>query len=112
MQNPSTIPTNNQPRIVGAVTHEISDALRSLKASEFAFEAEYYHLDWERRAELADDLRVTLDELDDPQADVIALLAEDLESEAEDFSTWDARSDAARRVRLVIRSLEKEAANA
>src|SRR5205085_5750772 len=99
MQNPSTIPTNNQPRVFGPVSPEISEALRTLKASEFRLEAEYYALDFESRFELADELRATLDDLDDAEADEIARVAADLEDEAEDFSSWDTRCDASARIR-------------
>ena len=106
MQNPSTIRRDNQPRISGAVTPEIADALHTLKASEFRLEAEYYALDFESRFELADKLRATLDELSDAEADEIARVASDLEDESEDFSTWDARTDASARIRRVMRSIE------
>jgi hypothetical protein len=108
MQNLTHIPTNNQPRISGAVTPEIAEAMRTLRAADFRLESEYHAFgDWESRIELADGLRATLDDLDERQADVIARVADDLDSELEDFSEWDTRCDAARRVRTVIRSVEK-----
>jgi hypothetical protein len=106
MQNPSTITTNNQSRVVGEVSPEVYEALRTARAFEFRLEAEFYHLDWESRLELADELRDLCDILDDEQADVIARVASDLEDESEDFSTWETRSDAASRIRRVVRSLE------
>lgn len=107
MQNPSTIRTDNQPRIVGAVTPEIADALRTLKASEFRLEAEFYALDIESRFELAEELRAMLDDLDDAQVDEVARVISDLEDiDGEDFSTWDTRTDASARIRRVVRSLE------
>lgn len=91
------------------MTPEIRDALRTLRAADFWLEAEYYHLnDWDSRLELAEELRGTLDGLTDEQADVIACVCEDLDDETEDFSEWDTRADAARRVRTVIRSITKE----
>ena len=105
MQNLTPNRTDNQPRVSGQVTPEIAEALRR---STFQLEAEYFPMDWESREELAEELRATLDDLDDAEADVIARVAEDLSDETEDFSSWDTRSDAARRVRLVIRSLEPE----
>jgi hypothetical protein len=106
MQNPSTIPTNNQPRVFGPVSPEISEALRTLKASEFRLEAEFYALDLESRLEFADELRATLDDLSDAEADEIARVASDLEDESEDFSTWETRTDASARIRRVVRSIE------
>lgn len=103
MQNLSHVSTDNQPRVIGPMSPEIAEALRR---SEFTLEAEYFPMDWESREELADDLRSMLDELDDPQADVIARGVEDLGDEGEDFSEWETRTDAARRVRCVIRSIE------
>ena len=102
MQNLTPNRTDNQPRVSGQVTPEIAEALRR---STFQLEAEYFPMDWESREELAEELRATLDELGDAEADVIARVAEDLSDESEDFSTWETRTDAARRVRLVIRSL-------
>jgi erythromycin esterase-like protein len=106
MQNLSHVPTKNQPRVFGPVSPEISEALRTLKASEFRLEAEFYALDLESRLELADELRATLDDLSDAEADEIARVASDLEDESEDFSTWETRCDASARIRRVVRSLE------
>ena len=107
MQNPSTIPTNNQPRVFGPVSPEISEALRTLKASEFRLEAEYFSLDIESRFEFAEDLRTTLDTLDDNHVDELARVIDDLEDiGGADFSSWDERCDAAARIRRVVRSLE------
>jgi erythromycin esterase-like protein len=109
MQNPSTIPTNNQPRVFGHVTPEIHEALRTLKASEFRLEAEFYSLDIESRFEFAEELRTTLDALDDNHVDELARVIDDLEDiDGADFTSWDERTDAAARIRRVIRSVEKE----
>jgi erythromycin esterase-like protein len=109
MQNPSTIRTDNQPRVFGHVTPEIHEALRTLKASEFRLEAEFYSLDIESRFEFAEDLRTTLDVLDDNHVDELARVINDLEDiDGADFSSWDERTDAAARIRRVIRSVEKE----
>jgi DNA-binding transcriptional regulator GbsR (MarR family) len=108
MQNLTHTPTNNQAKVSGAVTPEIAEALRMLRASEFRLEAEYFHLDIESRFELAADLRATLDDLDDRQADEIARVAADLEDESEDFSEWETRADASARIRRVVRSIESE----
>jgi hypothetical protein len=108
MQNPSTIHTDNQPRIVGPVSPEIAEALRTLKASEFMLEAEYYALDLESRLEFADELRATLDDLSDAEADEIARVASGLEDESEDFSRWETRCDASARIRRVVRSIESQ----
>lgn len=107
MQNPSTITPNNQPRIVGAGSPEIAEALRTLKASEFRLEAEFYALDIESRFEFAEDLRTTLDVLDDNHVDELARVIGDLEDiGGADFSSWDERTDAAARIRRVVRSIE------
>lgn len=106
MQNPNTIRRDNQPRVFGPVSPEISEALRTLKASEFRLEAEFYALDLESRLEFADELRATLDDLGDAEADEIARVASDLEDESEDFSSWDTRCDASARIRRVVRSIE------
>ncbi|MFL6283549.1 MAG: hypothetical protein ACJ74Q_10460 [Pyrinomonadaceae bacterium] len=100
--------TDNQPRIVGSVTPEIADALRTLKASEFRMEAEFYSLDIESRFEFAEELRTTLDDLADSHVDELARVIDDLEDiGGADFSSWDERTDAAARIRRVIRSVEK-----
>jgi hypothetical protein len=108
MQNLSYVPTDNQPRIVGAVSPEIREAIHTLRAADFQLESEFHPFDWESRLELADELRETLDELSDAQADEVARVAADLEDESEDFSTWDARTDASARIRRVVRSIEQE----
>jgi hypothetical protein len=103
MQNLTTIPA---PRQQSTITPEITEALKTLRSADWRLEAEYFHLDLESRFELAEELRSTLDDLDDRQADVIARVAEDLDSE--DFSEWETRCDAASRVRTVIHSIERE----
>lgn len=109
MQNPSTIHTDNQPRVFGHVTPEIADALRTLKASEFRLEAEFYSLDIEGRFEFAEELRATLDALDDNHVDELARVIDDLEDiGGADFTSWDTRTDAAARVRRVVRSIESD----
>lgn len=90
------------------VTPEIDDALKTAWHIKFRLEAEYFALDWESRLELAEELYALCDDLTDEQADVIARVASDLESDFEDFSRWETRADAASRVRTVIRSLERE----
>ena len=104
--------TTNAVTVKGNVTPEIHEALKTLRQADWRLEAEYFAFDWDARLELAEELRATLDDLDDRQADVIASVAEDLDDEAEDFSTWETRSDAASRVRTVIRSLKEKAAYA
>jgi hypothetical protein len=106
MQNPTPNAPAAQHTFNAAESPEVYEALRTARAFEFRLEAEFYHLDWESRLELADELRALTDILDDEQADVIARVASDLEDESEDFSAWATRADAARRVRQVIRSLE------
>jgi hypothetical protein len=108
MQNPTPNAPTTQHTFNAAESPEVHEALRTARAFEFRLEAEYFHMDWESRLELADELRALCDILDDEQADVIARVASDLEDESEDFSTWGTRADAARRVRLVIRSLEAQ----
>ena len=103
--NPITVPVARQHQ---PVTPEIAETLKTLRAADWRLEAEYFAFDWESRLELAEELRSTLDDLGDAQADVIARVAEDLHSELEDFSEWETRADAASRVRRVIRSLERE----
>jgi len=98
---------HRQPQIAP----DLAEALKTARAAEFRLEAEYFALDWEGRLELAEELYALCNDLDDAQADVVARVASDLESELEDFSTWETRCDAAARVRAVIRSLEKEAAH-
>jgi hypothetical protein len=93
------------------ITPEIGEALKTARQAEFRLEAEYFALDWESRLELAEELYALCADLDDAQADAIGRVAADLESELEDFSTWETRCDAAARVRAVIRSLEREAAH-
>jgi hypothetical protein len=102
----NTIPVT--PARQHSITPETRETLRTLRAAAFRLEADYFSLDWESRLELAEGLRSTLDDLDAAQADVIAHVAEDLDDEFEDFSLWETRADAARRVRLVITSIEQE----
>lgn len=102
--NPVPAARQHQP-----ITPETHAALRTLRAANFQLESEYHPFgDWESRLELAAELRATLDDLSDAQADVIACVAEDLDDEAEDFSQWETRAGAASRVRTVIRSLERK----
>ncbi|MFL6285721.1 MAG: hypothetical protein ACJ74Q_21495 [Pyrinomonadaceae bacterium] len=110
MQNLTHIHTNNQPRVFGHVTPEIAEALRTLKAADWRLEAEYFSLDIESRFEFAEELRATLDALDDNHVDELARVIGDLEDiDGEDFTSWDTRTDAAERIRRVIRSVEKGA---
>jgi erythromycin esterase-like protein len=110
MQNLSQVSTVNQPRVFGSVSPEIADALRTLKASEFRLEAEFYSLDIESRFEFAEEFRTTLDTLDDNHVDELARVIDDLEDiDGADFSSWGERTDAAARIRRVIRSVEKGA---
>ena len=102
-----TIPVT-PARQQSTITPEIHDTLKTLRAADFRLEAKYFALDWESRLELAEELRATLDDLDERQADVTGRVASNLESELEDFSAWETRAGAASRVRTVIRSLERE----
>src|SRR4051794_30448841 len=87
---------------------EVYEALRTLRASEFRLEAEFYSLDIESRFEFAEELRTTLDTLDDNHVDELARVIDDLEDiGGADFSSWDVRTDAAARIRRVVRSIEK-----
>jgi hypothetical protein len=106
MQNPSTIHTDNQPRIFGPVSPEIDDALRTAHAAEFRLENEYHIFDWEARLELAEDLRGLAEELPDELAAVASGVAEALESDAADFSDWETRCYAAGRCRVIVRGLK------
>jgi hypothetical protein len=102
---PNAPPT--QHTFSAAESPEVYEALRTLHASEFRLEAEYYHLDAEGRFELADELRATLDDLGDAQVDELARVIDDLEDlSSADFSTWDVRCDASARIRRVVRSIE------
>ncbi|MFL6282745.1 MAG: hypothetical protein ACJ74Q_06215 [Pyrinomonadaceae bacterium] len=68
---------------------EVYEALRTLRASEFRLEAEFYTLD-------------------DNHVDELARVIDDLEDiGGADFSSWDERTDVAARIRRVIRSVEK-----
>lgn len=96
------------PQNQSQITPEIHEALKTARHIDFRLEAEYFALDWESRLELADELRQLTDDLTDELTDVAVRVAEDLESEAEDFSAWETRSDAARRVRQIVRVLESE----
>jgi hypothetical protein len=78
VQNPSTDTTTAQATFSGEGTPEIREALRTLRSSEFRLEADYFHLDVESRFELAAELRATLDDLTDPQADEVARVINDL----------------------------------
>lgn len=102
--NLTHIPAASQP----ISTPEIHDALKTLRCADFRLEAEYYHLDFEAREELAAELFAACDDLTDEQADVIGRVASDLQDESEDFSAWDTRTDAAARVRTVINSIARE----
>src|SRR4051812_24999943 len=95
------VPASRQSKI----TPEIAEALKTARAAEFRLEAEYFAFDWESRLELADELRSILDELPEELADITARVADDLDSEGEDFSEWETRSDAAARMRRVARAL-------
>jgi erythromycin esterase-like protein len=109
MQHLTSNAPSAQVRVLGPVTPEIHEALRTLKASEFRLEAEFYSLDIKSRFEFAEDLRTTLDTLDDNHVDELARVINDLEDiDGADFSSWDERTDAAARIRRVIRSVEKE----
>lgn len=89
-----------------SITPEIADALKTASAVSFNLSAEYFNLDWESREELARELWALGDRLDDDRlADVAFAVARDLEDESEDFSAWETRSDAARRVSQIARSL-------
>jgi hypothetical protein len=102
--NLTLVTPQNQP----SISREIAEALKTLRRADFRLEAEFYHMDWDAREELAAELFAACDDLSDEQADVIARVASDLQDESEDFSTWDARTDAAERVRRVIRSVQSE----
>lgn len=104
--NPETVA--RQPISTPTAAPEIHEAMQTLRAADFRLEAEYFAFDWEARLELAEELRGTLNDLDERQADVLARVAEDLDDECEDFSQWETRSEAAARVRTVIRSIEKK----
>ncbi len=94
--------------VKGEVTPEIREALRTLKATDFRLEAEYFPFgDWESRLEMAEELRAVLDDLPtDEQADIVAGVVRDLDDETEDFGDWHTRCAAAERLRLVIHNLE------
>jgi hypothetical protein len=103
MQNVIDFPASRQSQS----TPEIREAIRTLRSTDWNLEAEYFHLDWASRLELADELRGVLDELPtDEQADVVAGVVRDLESDFEDFSDWTTRCEAAERLRRVVRQLE------
>jgi hypothetical protein len=109
MQNLTPTAASVQPTFSGEGSPEIREALRTLKASEWRLEAEYFSLDTESRFELAVELRSTLDDLNDEQVDELARVINDLEDiDGADFSTWDARTDASARIRRVVRSLESD----
>lgn len=60
-------------------------------------------------AALSRSRRTTLDSLDDNHVDELARVINDLEDiDGADFSSRDERTDAAARIRRVIRSVEKE----
>jgi hypothetical protein len=103
MQNLTLIPATSQE-----ITPEIAEALKTARHAEFRLEAEYFHMDWESRLELAEELYALCDELPDELADITGRVASDLESELEDFSTWDTRTDAAEHMRQIIRVLTGE----
>jgi hypothetical protein len=90
------------------ITPEIADAIKTARSAEWRLEAEYFHMDWESRLEMAEELRRLSDDLDDRLADVALRVADDLDDEAEDFSEWETRADASRRVRQIVRALERE----
>lgn len=102
--NLTHVPATRQPQI----TPEIHDALKTARHIEFRLEAEYFNLDWSSRLELAEELRRLSDDLADSLADVALRVASDLDDEAEDFSEWETRADASRRMRQIIRTLESE----
>ena len=96
------------PQNQSQFTPEIAEALKTSRHIEFRLEAEYFSLDLESREELAAELYALTNELPDHLADVAARVAQDLQDETEDFSAWDTRSDASRRVRQIVRGLESE----
>jgi hypothetical protein len=100
--------TTSTVTVKGATTPEIRDAIRTARSASWRLEADYFAFDWEARLELAEELREMLDELPDDLVDVAARVASDLESELEDFSDWDTRSDASRRILGVAHALEHQ----
>lgn len=105
----STNFTPNASASQSQITPEIAEAIKTARAASFRFEAEYFAFDWESRFEMAEELRGLLDELPDDLADATARVAEDLESDHEDFSDWGTRSAASRRMLSVAKALEAAA---
>lgn len=89
------------------ITPEIAEAIKTARSAARRLEAEYFAFDWESRFEMAEELRQLTDGLDDELTDITARVAEDLESDFEDFSDWETRADAAERMRRVARALEQ-----